>query len=114
MNIRKYLKFARPESTFDKAVEQEMLSAWFELAQAVNKGLKFSDNFSADIIDVADTGLADAEFEVDHTLKRVPTGFLILNIDKAGFVYDSGTAWDTEKIYLKCNVASCAIKVMVL
>jgi hypothetical protein len=113
MQIRRQIKTTKPESAFDVSLEQELLSFIAELAQAVNKGLKFEDNFNAAIITVADSGVADSENTVAHTLKRVPIGFLVLNINKAGTVYDSGTAWTTENIYLKCDVVSCAIKLLI-
>ncbi|UCH51648.1 MAG: hypothetical protein JSV54_02515 [Chloroflexota bacterium] len=64
-------------------------------------------------LDVADTGNADTEFTVAHYLGRVPAGFILINTDKAACVYDSGTAWTTSAIYLKCNAANAAITITV-
>jgi hypothetical protein len=52
---------------------------------------------------------ADTEFAVAHGLISVPLGYLVVSQDKAGTLYqmhDTGTAWTTTNIYLKCNVAS--------
>jgi hypothetical protein len=66
-------------------------------------------------VDVADTGLADTEFAVAHTLGIIPSGFATKNSDKAGINYDSGgTAWTDTNIYLKNNVANCAVTIRVL
>lgn len=113
MQIRKRVQIGKPESEFDKTLEPELMSYTLELAQIINKGLKFSDNFNAEILSIADSGLADSENTVGHTLKRIPTGFIVTSIDKAGVVYLGATAWDATNIYLKCNVASCAITVLV-
>ena len=113
MQIRTKLKTPREETEFDKSLTQELLSAWRELSVLLNGGLKFSDNFDAQIITVADTGTANAENTIAHTLKRVPTGFLVLNINKAGVMYDSGTAWTASAIYLKCSVANATVKILV-
>lgn len=114
MHIRKILKTGTPENEFDRNLVLELLSAWRELSLLLNGGLKVSDNFDADIVDVSDSGSADTEFTVAHDLKKVPNGFLVFNIDKGGIVYDSGTSWTTTAIYLKCSVANAAIKVCVL
>jgi hypothetical protein len=101
------------ESEFDRVLAQQILSYGVTLANVINNGLRFTDNFDAQIQTLTTNGSADTEDAIAHTLKRVPTGFLILNRDKAGVVYDSGTAWTTTTIYLKCNMASVAITVMV-
>lgn len=64
-------------------------------------------------LEVADTGTANTEFSVTHHLIRVPEGFIITNTDKAGIVFDSGTAWTKTTIHLKCSVASASIKLSV-
>lgn len=114
MQIRKRIKTSVPESEFDKSLEQELLSYSLELSELLNKGIRIADNFDADVATVSDTGNADTEFAVAHTLKRVPIGFIVINNDKAGVIYDSGTTWTTTNIYLKCNVANCAVKLIVL
>ena len=113
MQIRTKLKTPKEESEFDKSLTLELLSAWRELSVLLNGALTFQDNFNAEIVDVSDTGTANTEFTVSHGLKRVPTGFLIININKAGVVYANGTTWTTAAIYLKCDTANTTIKVLV-
>jgi len=111
--MRLRIQTAKPESAFEKSLEQELQRFCLELSGFLDKGLKFSDNFDAQIIEVADTGLASTEFSVAHTLKRVPTGFLIINKDKTGNGYDSGTAWTDTAIYLKYSTANTALTLLV-
>ena len=114
MQIRKRIKTVKPDekNEFEKSLEQELLSYSLELAQILNKGLKFSDNFNAEIKTIADSGVANSENTVAHTLKRVPAGYLVFKINKAGVVYDSGTTWTDTNIYIKCSVANCAITLL--
>lgn len=115
MQIRKRIKTVKPASDneFEKSLEQELLSYSLELAQIINRGIKFSDNFNAEILTVADTGAADTQFTIAHPLKRAPAGYLVIKINKAGVVYDSGAAWTDTDMYLKCSAANCAVTVLV-
>lgn len=50
---------------------------------------------------------ANVEFAVIHNLGRVPTGVHIVRTVQSGlFLYDSGTAWTTTKIFLKSNIVN--------
>lgn len=50
--------------------------------------------------------VANTETAVAHGLARVPTKMWLKYKDRACDVYDSGTAWTTTNIYLKCSVAN--------
>ena len=64
--------------------------------------------------DVTSPGTPDTEFSIEHGLRVIPVGFLVITQDKAAVTYKSdGTAWDTEKIYLKTNVATVLARIMV-
>ena len=62
--------------------------------------------------DVTTAG-ADVEFSIEHGLRTVPLGFIVIGQDKAAVTYKGATAWDNEKIYLKTNVSTVALRVMV-
>lgn len=114
MQIRKRLKIDKPETTFDKSLDTELLSAWQELSELINGGLKFDDNVNCYKIRVADTGAADTKFKVAHTLKRTPIGFIEILNNKSGITYKSSTAWDENFIYLKCSVANSDITIIII
>ena len=64
-------------------------------------------------ISVTDTGSADTEFTVTHSLGRIPT-YYWYTIDKAGIVYDSRRVdWTISLMYLKCSVANAALKLAI-
>jgi hypothetical protein len=67
-----------------------------------------TDNISGNFGTVSNSGAADTEFAVTHNLNRVPIGFHVIRQSLAGSFYDSGTAWTTTKIFLKCNAANVA------
>lgn len=66
------------------------------------------------IVSVADSGTADAEFAVNHGLGVIPDGYIKVRSDKACAIYDGGTAWDANNIYLKCDVSNVALEIMVI
>lgn len=49
-----------------------------------------------------------------HGLGSVPIGYIVVNQDKAGSLYDSGTAWTSTNMYFKCDVASVTFTIFVL
>lgn len=61
----------------------------------------------------ATPGAPDTEFAVTHNLNRIPVGYWVVRQDKAASFYDSGTAWTTTKIFLKCSVATVTISIYV-
>ena len=111
--IRRRIKFTKPNSDWERSLEQEFLSAWLELSSIINGGLKFTDNFNCKESAVSDTGTANTEFAVAHTLKRIPIGYLVIRNNKAGFVYDSSSAFTAENIYLKHSIANAAITILI-
>ena len=56
----------------------------------------------------------DAENTLAHGLGSVPIGYIIINQDKAGSLYDSGTSWTSTSIFLKCNIASVTFNIFIL
>lgn len=92
------------------------------LGNLVNGRVRFGDgvdgargeNISGEFQVFTSDGVADAENTIAHTLGAVPIGYIVLNQDKAGSLYDSGTAWTATNIYLKSDVASVTFKVFLL
>jgi hypothetical protein len=69
--------------------------------------------FAPQVIIYTSNGTPDTQDTVAHQLGRTPTGFLVINRDKAGVVYKGASAWTSSNIYLKCNVASVAVTMLV-
>lgn len=51
-------------------------------------------------------GVANTEFSIIHSLRRIPIGFLVASVDQAATIYKSTTAWTNSTIYLKCSGVS--------
>jgi hypothetical protein len=74
--IRRRIKTVKPESEFDKALEQELLSYAFELSNIINNGITIKDNFAAaqqDHILAADGTLADLTTKFNALLAKLET-----------------------------------------
>lgn len=83
------------------------------LSRMFDGGISLTDNIDAKTVTVTSHAIADTEFAVSHTLKRIPTGYDIVSRDKGGVVYDSGTAFTATQIFLKCTTTSTVIKVRI-
>lgn len=80
--------------------------------------LKNGQNIFGQWAVVSDTGNADTEFVVPHTLNFqtraiVPGNYFVTRINKGGVVYDSGTTWTSSNIYLKCSAAHATINLFI-
>jgi hypothetical protein len=92
----------------------EVLSRYtVKLADLLNKGIRVADNLNAHIITITTAG-ANTEVTIAHTLKRIPAGYIILGMDKAANIYDSGTTWTATNIYIKASVATVAVKLLIV
>lgn len=64
-------------------------------------------------VNVSDTGTADTQFSITHHLGRVPTGYVVMRLNKAASIYDGATSWTASAIYLKCSAANAAVTLRV-
>ena len=94
-----------PSKRFAIVLTRALARIWARIAR-----MPFNNS---ETVSASDTGTADTEFSIIHHLGRAPQGFLVLNIDKGGVVYDSGTTWTDTKIYLKCSAANAAVSLRV-
>jgi len=91
------------------------LGSWAAVLQAIlDKGISLQDNIDADVISYTSNGTPDTEDTVAHTLGKIPTYFIVGDIDKGGIVYRSGTTFTSSNIYVKCTVASAAVKLILI
>lgn len=79
----------------------------------LNRGIRFEDNVDSVYVEFTSNAAPNTQDTVAHTLGKVPTGFLVVNKDKAGDVYAGGTTWTKNNLYLKTSVASVALKILV-
>lgn len=87
-----------------KALEDKVVAVRFPAETDLSPVIIYSSNATA-----------NTEDSVEHSLKRVPTGFLVISQDKAGSVYTnySGmTTWTNSKIFVKSSAASLTAKLL--
>lgn len=95
-----------------------------KLFKMTHNGLSFGptvnrtpgNNIFGQWVTVADSGTANTEFSVTHSLAAngisiVPGNYFVTRINKGGVVYDSGTTWTTTTVYLKCSAANATINI---
>ena len=107
-----------PQSYQIRALDDDLK----KLFLALNGRVRFGDgadgergeNISGEFQVVADTGTANTEFSITHTLGATPIGYIVTKISNAGVIYDSGTAWTSTQIYLKSSAANSAVTVFLL
>ena len=75
---------------------------------------EIGENISGQFQVYTTNGVADTEDTIAHDLGVVPIGFIVINRDKGGVVYDSGTAWTSTNVYLKCSTATTAVTLFLL
>jgi len=102
-----------PETPFGLNVEKAWTDLVDQLRDILNKGVKFSDNFNAELQTITTSATPDTESAITHTLKRVPTGYLVYSRDKAAIFYDGSSSWTATTIYLRSNVASVTAKILI-
>ncbi len=91
-----------------------ILSEFFrKITTILNRGITFNENVDCRLNSFTSSGTPDAENTIAHGLGKVPTGYIIYSLDKASSVYKGSTAWTSTNIYLKVNVASVAVKIIV-
>lgn len=98
---------------FDRDLLVFLDDIFTNLGNLLNGGLSFSDNLESQELTATAHAVADTEFSVAHTLGRVPTRFVVTDIDEGGVVYKGTTAWTSSLIYLKCSTGGTAIKVLI-
>ena len=97
----------------DPAIEYLFMQLFHQLDLGSCSANSKAGNFNALYVAMTDTGNANTEFTVAHTLGRIPVGYIVTYIDKGGVIYDSGTAWTASNFYLKCSTANTKVTLLI-
>lgn len=88
-----------------------------DISRSINGAIEFGSpqNGSVNIqgfwLDTVTPGIADTEFVVDHNLQYIPTGIIVISVDKAAVVYASQkNLWTKTQIRLKCDTATVSLQ----
>jgi hypothetical protein len=105
------------------------LARTYNIAKIVNGGIDFGSstqlaqgpgsaytgNMNGQWVNVTAPSSANTEFAIPHNLNRIPS-FYFYNSNVAAIVYElpnTGTAWTTSNIYVKCNTASAILRMFI-
>ncbi|MBI4397041.1 MAG: hypothetical protein HY548_08105 [Elusimicrobia bacterium] len=108
-----YIQYEQSLKPFELDLMKALNELNLNLESILNGGIRFQDNVDCKTISFTSSGTPDAENTVTHALGKIPTGFIVANLDKAAIVYSSASAWTASNIYLKVNAASVAVKIIV-
>jgi len=83
-----------------------------EVETLLNGQLMLSGNLSTEVVEktFSATGIETA---VDHGLKRVPTGFIVVKRELDVEIYSSDRQWSTDRIYLKSSTDNPVVKLLI-
>lgn len=78
---------------------------------SLGDGTSFNWTGNIDAVEIEWTVPAtpNTEFAIPHLLGRIPVRVERTRADRACDVYDSGTLWTNQLVYLKCSVASALV-----
>lgn len=100
---------------------EDVQRRFLDTARAINGGIEFGSpangavNIRGYWLNTTTPGVADTEFIVTHNLNYVPTGIVVISVDKAAVVYASQkNLWTNTQIRLKCNMATVSLQGFVL
>lgn len=89
---------------------------FLDISRVVNGSIEFGSpangpvNIAGYWLNVVTPGVADTEFTVNHNLQYIPTGIIVVSVDKAAIVYSSRkNQWTTTQLFLKCNQATVSL-----
>ena len=105
--------FPPPEKDYDRRLQEALQSFFRQLIDLLNQGLRFSANHDAQLQSYTTNATPDTEDSIAHTLKRVPDGVILVKSNKTVSLYDGPTAWTATTVYLRANVASATVKVLI-
>lgn len=96
--------------------DSDLIRSLFEhddnMSSILDKGISFEENFDSVYVTFTTDATPGTEVAVPHNLERVPTGYIPVTKDKAADVYHT-TAMDKDNLYLKSDVSSAAITLLV-
>lgn len=78
-----------------------------DIVAAINGRLTFGDNVSTQVLSVTFSA-ANTSVTVPHTLKRVPSGYVLCGASAAMSIYNGSSANDKNNIYVKSSATGTA------
>jgi hypothetical protein len=114
MQIREYRAGSTPpENDWEKNTDKNFDAMAQDLCAILNEGLRVTDNMEMSIVTVTTDAVAGTETAVVHGLGYTPNGYIVISKDKAAHIYNA-TAPTATNVYVKSDVASVTVKLLIL
>lgn len=79
-----------------------------------NNVINMGDNIQGQFLTYTTNATPNTEDTIPHNLGSIPIGYIVVKQNKAGSIYDSGTAWNLNNLYLKSNTASILVTLFLM
>lgn len=77
-----------------------------QIRNVIDGNLEIEDNLRQDIITFTTTDVAGTNIELSHTLKKTPTGYMIVSRSGDSTLKDGSITWTTTKLSVKSTGGS--------
>lgn len=113
------VKVIEPTQTSLGSFLRMLSKMWENLARLINGNVTFGDgtnidNINGSWINVTAPATPNTDFVVNHNLGRLPSGYLIMEKDRACDVYTGSAAPTKTQITLRVTVASAVLRMFIL
>jgi hypothetical protein len=98
---------------YDEDLSKMIQSLTSALTRMFEGGVDLLENTDSVTISYTTNATPNTEDGVAHNLKRIPIGFIVYSLDKGAVIYKGTTTSTVTTIYLKCTVASTAVKILI-
>lgn len=102
-----------PKDQYEKDLEITLDKIFQKIAEILNNGIRFNENFDAAITVVTTNATPGVETAVAHGLKRVPLGCMVLEKTAAGHLYRGASGKDATNYYVASDIASLTARIII-
>lgn len=103
---------AAPTTAFERDLDKSLNAMFADFYHMLAGGLLFSDNFDGHTVTFTTDATPGVETAIEHGLKRVPTGFLILEKNKAAHIFGGSTDKTSTHYYIQSDAESVTVTLM--
>jgi len=105
--------FPQPRNSWEMDVLKTLQDFFNRIVAILNRGITFTENVDCVLVTLTSSATPDDSNTVNHTLGKIPNGYIVYYQNKAGSLYDGGTTWTNTAIYVKSNIASVTFKIII-
>jgi hypothetical protein len=105
--------FPQPRDMKEADIFNTLTDFHNRLVAILNRGITFTENVDCVLVTLTSSATPDDSNTVNHTLGKIPNGYIVYYQNKAGSLYDGGTTWTNTAIYVKSNIASVTFKIII-